>query len=130
MTTPEDHPRYRSLVALDIQRSTTRTNLQKAHVRRVMYGMIHDSLRASALADHRDPLINTGDGVLVLFHPVDQAPKTLLLSALIPDLRARLTEHNLAFPDLTFRLRVVVHAGDVHLDHEGWFGEAIDVAFR
>jgi hypothetical protein len=35
-----------------------------------------------------------------------------------------------ADPALRMRLRAVVHAGDVHLDRRGYYGEAIDVAIR
>ncbi|MGH8879674.1 MAG: hypothetical protein ACRD0P_20385, partial [Stackebrandtia sp.] len=48
----------------------------------------------------------------------------------IPNLGTTLAKHNAAFPDLKFRLRAVLHAGDVHLDPQGWFGEAVDVTFR
>jgi len=95
-----------------------------------MYDMVHDCLRVTGLANHHDPLINTGDGVLALFRPVDEAPKTLLLSAFIPNLSTTLADHNAGFPDLKFRLRAVLHAGDVHFDPEGCFGEAVDVTFR
>jgi hypothetical protein len=130
MTVSEDYPRHRNLMALDIQGSTARNDLEKAHVRRFMYDMVHEGLRATGLADHHDRLIDRGDGVLVLFHPVDQAPKALLLSAFIPNLGTQLAEHNARFPDLRFRLRAVVHSGDVHFDPEGCFGEALDLAFR
>jgi hypothetical protein len=88
-------------------------------------------MRASKIAErHRDPLIDRGDGVLVLVHPVRQVPKTLLLNTFVPTLNTLLAEHNARWPDHQFRLRVAVHAGEVHYDPQGVFGEAIDLACR
>jgi hypothetical protein len=79
---------------------------------------------------HRDELVDRGDGVLVLIHPVDDVPKTALLRSVIPALARLLRDHNSANPDRRFRLRAVVHAGEVHYDPRGCFGEALDIAFR
>jgi hypothetical protein len=130
MTMPQGHPCHRNLVALDIQGSTARNNREKARIRRLMYDMVHEGLRASELAAYHDPLIDRGDGVLILLHPVDQAPKTLLLCVFIPNLGKQLVEHNARCPELRLRLRAVVHAGDVHFDREGCFGADLDLAFR
>jgi hypothetical protein len=55
-----------------------------------------------------------------------------IMYRLIPLLAALLTEHNAAVikPALRIRLRAVVHAGEVHRDSRGFYGEAIDVAIR
>lgn len=59
-------------------------------------------------------------------------PKTLLLGQLIPRLAALLVEHNTTVvqPELRLRLRAVFHAGEVHDDGWGFYGEDLDVAFR
>jgi hypothetical protein len=59
-------------------------------------------------------------------------PRTVLLDRLIPVLATLLAEYNAqaAQPALRMRLRVVVHAGEVHLDKRGCYGAAIDVAIR
>lgn len=84
---------------------------------------------------HRDRFIDRGDGVLALIHPVDQAPKTLLLNHAIPALNRLLTDYNASLPPSSrpqrqLRVRVVIHAGEVNYDANGCFGEALDVAFR
>jgi class 3 adenylate cyclase len=124
-------PRYRSILAIDIEGSARRTDTAKAHLRRSMYELLEEALRAGAVAGpYRDPFMDRGDGVLTLIHPVDQAPKTVLLDTVVPTLGALLAKHNARHPRRGFRLRAVVHAGEVTYDENGCFGEALDVAFR
>lgn len=126
-------PIYRSIVAIDIEGSTARTNPVKGDLRRFMYDALERSLEAAQItANHLEPLTDRGDGVLVLVRPHDDVPKTLLLDRLVPLLTALLSEHNAAVTDqaLQMRLRAVVHAGEVHGDDRGFYGEAIDVAIR
>jgi class 3 adenylate cyclase len=130
VTTP-DLPCHRSIVAVDIENSTARTNSEKAQLRDVMYELVEKALQVGGIAEcHRDALIDRGDGILALVHPVDQAPKALLLNSVIPTLSRLLTDHNTHHPDHQFRLRAVVHAGEVHYDSRGCFGEALDITFR
>jgi hypothetical protein len=116
---------------VDIERSTARTNMAKALLRNVMYDLLEDALQTGGIIDeYRDPLLDRGDGVLVLIRPVDQASKTLLLNPVIPVLTGLLADHNANCPGQQLRLRAVVHAGEVHYDRRGCFGEALDIAFR
>ena len=77
-------------------------------------------------------LLDRGDGILVLVKPHDEVPKTVLLVRLIPLLATLLAEYNAQarHPALRMRLRVVMHAGEVHMDRRGCYGEAIDIAIR
>jgi hypothetical protein len=191
-------PVYRSIVAIDLEGSTMRTNKVKGELRRVMYDLLSrafeatitesleqvldrwESRKASAdqhfkdlletsslgtpaarrirastpapvvaevrrrqaqrnptsvsprLGEHLEPFTDQGDGVLVLVRPHDDVPKTVLVDRVIPQLTELLAEHNTAVtePALQMRLRAVVHAGEVHADSRGFYGEAIDVAIR
>jgi hypothetical protein len=129
-------PHYRTIVALDIECSTTRPDPVKAELRNNTYELFDAALCSAGIhGDHRDRFIDRGDGVLALIHPVDQAPKTLVLNHAIPSLNRLLTDHNASLPPLSrlqrqLRVRVVIHAGEVHYDANGCFGEALDVAFR
>jgi class 3 adenylate cyclase len=124
-------PCYRSIVAVDIESSTARTNPAKAQLRHALYELFEESLQVGGITErHRDALIDRGDGILALVHPVDQAPKALLLNSFIPTLSRLLTDHDTHYPDHQFRLRAVVHAGEVHYDNRGCFGEALDLTFR
>lgn len=80
---------------------------------------------------HHDPTGDRGDGFLLLLHPVDEVPKTLLLGGLLPGLSARLAAYNHGAPPAErLLLRAALHAGEVHHDPNGPFGGPIDVTFR
>lgn len=124
-------PRHRAIFAVDIECSTTRTNPARGELRAAMYELVEESLRANGItADHRDPSVDRGDGILILVRPADDVPKTLLLSGVVPMLTDLLAEHERGHPGRRLRLRAVVHAGEVHQDQQGPYGEALDVAFR
>lgn len=129
-------PHYRAIVALDIERSTSRPNPIKGELRNKTYELFEVALRRAGINKrHHDRFIDRGDGILALIHPVDQVPKALLLNCVVPflnrlliDYNAGLTRHSQLQRQL--RMRVVMHAGEVHYDANGCFGEALDVAFR
>ncbi len=129
-------PHYRAIVALDIECSTSRPDPVKAELRNKTYELFDAALSSAGIhGGHRDRFIDRGDGVLALIHPVDQAPKTLLLNHAIPALNRLLTDYNASLPPSSrpqrqLRVRVVIHAGEVNYDANGCFGEALDIAFR
>jgi hypothetical protein len=129
-------PHYRAIVALDIERSTSRPNPIKAELRNKTYELFDTALCSAGIGKrHRDRFIDRGDGLLALVHPVDQAPKALLLNRAIPAFNHLLTDYNADLPhhhgpERQLRVRAVMHAGDVHYDSNGCFGEALDLAFR
>src|ERR1700722_16427265 len=101
-------PVYRSIIALDLEESTKRTNPVKGELRRVMYDLLGQSLEVAAITgDRLEQLTDRGDGVLVLVRPHDEVPKTVLLDQLVPLLATLLAEHNAqaAQPALRMRLR-------------------------
>ena len=126
-------PVHRSILAVDLEGSTKRTNPERGELRRIMYSLLDQALHEARInSRHLEPLIDRGDGVLVLIRPHDEVPKTLLIGVLIPALTALLDEHNttVSQPALRLRLRVVIHCGEVHDDGKGFYGEDLDVAFR
>jgi hypothetical protein len=129
-------PSYRVIVALDIEHSTSRPNPIKGELRNKTYELFEAALNNAGIDScHHDQFIDRGDGILALIHPVDQAPKALLLNRVIPMLSQFLTGYNASLPQHSqlqrqLRIRVVMHAGEVHYDANGCFGEALDVAFR
>lgn len=126
-------PVHRSIIALDLEGSTKRPNPVKGELRRVMYNLLDSALQAAGIgAEHLEELADRGDGVLVLIRPHDNVPKTALLSRFIPALTALLIQYNRSVTDpvLAMRLRIVVHAGEVHQDRNGFYGEDLDIAFR
>jgi hypothetical protein len=196
MTAPQGRPRrgislpvHRSILAVDIEGSTKRTNPVKGELREQLYRLVERALFAAGInsKDH-DPFTDRGDGVLILLRPSDELAKPLLLSRLIPALASLLAEYNSGisppgvdqhFKDLLeasslgtpaarrirgsttadvvedvrrrrlernplqsppiepvpfqpriLRVRAAIHAGEVHDDGRGFYGEDLDVAFR
>lgn len=128
-----DGPVYRTIVVLDVEESTQRANPDKGELRRSLYGLTERALQAAGIVDkHLEPKADRGDGVMILIRPHDEVPKTLVLDRLIPVLTALLIEHNASVtrPQLRLRLRAVVHAGEIHEDANGFYGDDIDTAFR
>jgi hypothetical protein len=126
-------PVHRSILAVDLEGSTKRTNPERGECRRILYSLLDQALHEAGInSRHLEPLIDRGDGVLVLIRPHDEVPKTILMGVLVPALAALLDEHNttVAQPALRLRLRVVIHCGEVHDDGKGFYGEDLDVAFR
>jgi hypothetical protein len=122
---------HRAIVAIDIEGSTIRTNPVKGHLRHAMYDIFDNALRHAGITEHqRDPFIDRGDGILALIHPADHLPKTTLLSTAIPQLATRLDDHNHNNPSQILKLRAIIHAGEVHYDNHGCYGESLDIAFR
>jgi hypothetical protein len=124
---------YRSIVAVDLEGSTKRTNPVKGELRRILYDLLERALEAAGISKkHREPFTDRGDGVLILVRPHDDVPKTVLFDQLIPTLTELLLKHNAAdmYQALNLRLRAVVHAGEVHYDGKGFYGEDLDVAIR
>jgi hypothetical protein len=127
-------PVYRSILAVDIQGSTTasRTDPVKERLRQELYRLLDQALvRAGVGEQHVDPPSDRGDGFLLLLHPVDELPKTLLLGSLMAEFAGGLAAHNRGAPPAErLLLRAAVHAGEVHHDPNGAFGTPIDVTFR
>jgi hypothetical protein len=126
-------PVHRSIVAVDVEGSTTRTNPERGELRRILYALLDQALDEAGIKPrHLEPLVDRGDGVLILIRPDDEVPKTVLIGVLIPELAALLGEHNATVADaaLRLRLRAVIHAGEIHGDGRGFYGEDLDLAFR
>lgn len=124
-------PRQRTIVAWDVEGSTTRTNMARAALRIDMYQLIEGALRQCGITeDLREPFHDRGDGGFTLVHPADRLPKTLYLQSFVPTLNDMLDEHSNTLPDRRFRLRVAIHSGEVLYDENGIFGEDVDITFR
>ena len=126
-------PLHRSIVVVDLEGSTMRTNPVKGELRRIIYDLLGRALEGAEITDdHLEQVTDRGDGALLLIRPHDDVPKTVLFDRFIPLLTALLAEYNADVPQpaLQIRLRAVVHAGEVHADSRGFYGESIDIAIR
>ena len=106
-----------------------RTNAHQLAVRDAMYKALRQSL-AGALISWTDCAIeDRGDGALVLVPAA--VPKSWLVTRLPARLAGLLGRHNAACPaPERIRLRVALHAGEVHQDTHGFAGTSINRAFR
>ncbi len=127
-STPLQH---RTIFAVDVEGSTERTNTAKARYRHELYRLMETALTAAGIDEHcRDPFIDSGDGLMALIHPTMHAPKTVLLDTVVPHLLTLLAELGARDTERALRLRAVLHAGEIHHDDRGSYGEAMDIAFR
>src|SRR5579859_4449896 len=126
---PPGPPRYRAIVGLDIEQSTSRPDPVKAELRIMLYELFEAALRSADIGPHRrESFMDRGDGLLVLVDPAEQAP---LLRQVVPVFGQLLAGYNASLPPpRRLRVRVVVHAGEVRDDDNGCFGAALDTACR
>jgi hypothetical protein len=125
---PARQPVQRTIVALDIERSTSRSDPVKRQLRIMLYELFDAALRSAGIyLEDRDPFEDRGDGLLAIIQVAEQT----LVSRTAPKLAQLLTRYNAeAGPQHQLRVRMVVHAGEVNYDGHGCFGTALDTAFR
>ncbi|CCH32232.1 protein DA1 [Actinosynnema sp. NPDC047251] len=123
----EIHPVSRSVLVVDVERSSDRTDPEKAGLRAALYQVLARAVVAAGFGDVPQRLDDLGDGVLLVF----DSEVLPVLDPLVEALLAELARHN-AERDRTdwIRLRVAVHFGLVARDEHGWVGEAMTTAFR
>jgi tetratricopeptide (TPR) repeat protein len=122
---------HRTIVCLDVEAfgDLNRTNLDQVAVRSGLYGALRHTLDLSRVAwtdcYHED----RGDGMFLLVPP--DVPKSQLVADFPHILVAALREHNRAHrAEARIRLRLAIHAGEVHFDEHGAAGSALNFTFR
>jgi hypothetical protein len=84
----------------------------------------HTRIRWSRLA-----VEDRGDGMIILIPA--RVSKADILDPLIPTLAAIVQHHNATTPvSQRIRLRIAVHAGEIHHDATGWVGTDLNLACR
>ena len=98
-------------------------------VRAAMYKALKLSFAKAHIRWRRCVVEDRGDGAFVL---IPQAvPKSRLVTRLPAQLADSLERHNASCPaPEQIRLRMALHAGEVHYDAHGVAGAAINMAFR
>lgn len=123
-------PEYRALFAVDIERSAGRGDSAFLEIRQALLSALRESFGRSGIDWDACLCTDLGDGIQVT------APaglwKTRLIHPLIHELDARLRAHNrLAGPLTRIRVRIALHAGDVHLHPDGQVvGRPLEVLAR
>lgn len=122
-------PLYRSMMVLDVAGFGRLGNLAQLQVRTALNTAVRAAFRTGGVRWSALAVEDRGDGAIILAPPT--VSKLDLLDPVIPNLAARLREYNAAAgPGLRVRLRVSVHAGEVHRDATGWAGSDLNVACR
>jgi hypothetical protein len=119
-------PIQRSVVVLDVESSSERSNPEIGELRRAMYRVLEEAVQRAGLAGRDIHIEDRGDGALVV---VDAGP-LVLFEPFAEHLIAALREENAAVELLSWlRLRVALHSGLVHSDAHGWSGDTINATF-
>ena len=122
---------HRAILIVDVERfgDPARTNAHQLAVRDAMYQALRQSFSSGRISWADCVTEDRGDGVLVLVPPV--VPKSWLVTRLPVYLAEALVRHNAAHPEQErIRLRMALHAGEVHQDPHGFAGVSINRAFR
>ena len=122
---------HRTIVAVDVEGfgDRCRTNRNQVAVRDGLYRAMREAFGQAGIPwadrDHED----RGDGVFILVGP--EVPKSVFAESLPSALVSALCLHNGAHPGPErIRLRMALHAGEVHLDEHGATGASVNLAFR
>ncbi|MGH3878190.1 MAG: ATP-binding protein [Actinophytocola sp.] len=127
----EHEAKHHTIVVVDVEGfgDRRRTNLNQLAVRDGLYRVVRTTFDTVGVpwADcYRE---DRGDGMFILVP--ESSAKTVLVESLPPTLVAALQAHNAIHADVEqFRLRMALHAGNVHYDDHGVTSAALNLAFR
>jgi tetratricopeptide (TPR) repeat protein len=122
---------HRAIVIVDVENfgDPARTNAHQLAVRDAMYKALRQSFGRARISWAGCAVEDRGDGILVLVSP--EVPKSWLVTRLPARLAEMLGRHNAGCPAAErIRLRMALHAGEVHQDTHGFAGTAVNRAFR
>jgi hypothetical protein len=122
-------PVYRSIFMVDIERYSKRDNLGHLTLRKGLRSVLDNAFEAAGVDCDPAESQDLGDGRLCLIDP--HIAKTVLLNDLVRKLAESLSVFNRdRAGHARMRLRVAVHAGEVHIDGTGFPGAAVVIAAR
>ncbi|MBB5959279.1 class 3 adenylate cyclase [Saccharothrix tamanrassetensis] len=120
-------PEYRSIFVVDIAGFGRWSNPLQIVARDVLTNAVRDAFRVAGIRWNDLGVQDRGDGMMVLIP--GQVSKVDILDPFLPRLTARLRRHNeTAAPRI--RVRLSLHAGEVHRDAHGWVGSDLNTACR
>jgi hypothetical protein len=122
---------HRTIVVVDVEGfgDRDRTNRNQMVVRDGLYKAMRDAFHHAGIPWADDSHEDRGDGLFILV-PAD-VPKGLFVESLPSALVMALRAHNASHPhEERIRLRVALHAGEVHYDEHGVTAASINLAFR
>lgn len=119
--TAQRHPFPASALVVDLRGFGTLTNPEQLAARRRLYGILSRAFTGGGVPWEGCRREDRGDGLLVVAPP--WVPKTTLLGPVLD----RITDPRNDWPR---RLRVAVHAGEMHHDGNGFVGTDVNRVFR
>lgn len=120
-------PEYRSILVVDIAGFGRWPNPHQIMARDVLTNAVRDGFRTAGVRPADLGWQDRGDGMMVLI-PAGVS-KVDILDPVIPQVICRLRRHN-ATAAPRIRIRVSLHAGEVHRDAHGWVGSDLNTACR
>ncbi|NDZ79776.1 hypothetical protein G3I19_14915 [Streptomyces sp. SID10853] len=119
-----------TLLLLDIERYSDRTDVEQAYLRRMLYDIADGTLAAASIDESQRKRADRGDSVMELIDA--NASVSALLRALITELPLQLRATNQrASSSAQIRLRAVLSTGYVAVDdRNGWVGSDLNHACR
>jgi tetratricopeptide (TPR) repeat protein len=122
---------HRAILIVDVEKfgDPARTDAHQLAVRDGMYQALQEAFARTGIGWADCEVEDRGDGILVLVPPA--VPKSWLVVAVPSRLTELLVRHNAACPaQAQIRLRMALHAGEVHQDKHGFVSSSINRAFR
>ena len=122
---------HRTIVVVDVEGfgDQRRTNRDQVAVRDGLYRVMREAFGRAGISWDDCGREDRGDGVFVLVPA--EVPKGLLAESLPSALVTALGAHNGTHPGPErIRLRMALHAGEVHYDEHGVTAAAVNLAFR
>src|SRR5215831_19073094 len=122
-------PVHRAITVVDVERfgDPSRTDLHRLAIRDGLYKALSQAFRKSRIAWAKCVSEDRGDGALILVPP--DVPKARLVTSLPAGLVAAVNRHNAGCAEQErMRLRMALHAGEIHHDSHGVAGAAINHA--
>ncbi|MFD5601751.1 hypothetical protein ACFWI5_01730 [Streptomyces sp. NPDC127064] len=121
---------YRAVLAVDVERSAGRGDRALLEIRALLSEMLREAFTASGIDWDACLRHDLGDGLRVTTPAGTR--KASLVHPLVPELVVRLRTHNRGASPLTrIRVRIALHAGDVHVGPAGEVaGGALEVLAR
>lgn len=122
------YPAPMTILVVDAEAFSLLRNPQQLAARRQLYTVLGGTFKAMGVPWQRCLHEDRGDGALVLF-PHD-IPKPVILGGILTRLGDRLSDAARQEGGLPLRIRVALHAGDVHTDRHGVVGSDVNHTFR
>lgn len=125
----DGNPTYRGMFAVDVERSAGRGDPALLEFRQALTRMVREACAESGIVWDHAHHTDLGDGLRVVAHR--DVRKIHLLHPLVSSLAQRVRRYNESVREMArIRLRMAVHAGDVHLQDGAMAGGSLELLAR